>query len=177
MSQIKVNSIVPVGGLPSGANGGIIQTVQTVKTDVFSSTTGDTFTDVTGLTVTITPSSSSSKILIIPAVQLTSRSGQRHGYRIVRGSSTVLAIGDAAGNRLRYTQQEGNVTTDANIASHTFLYIDSPATTSATTYKIQIRNEGSGSAYPVYINRSHDDSDSNTYGRSASSITAFEIST
>ena len=176
MSQIKVNSIVPVGGLPSGASGGIIQTVQTVKTDVFSSTNGRTFTDVTGLTVTITPSSNSSKILIIPALQLTSRSGQRHGYRLVRGS-TVIGVADAADDRIQYTQQEGNVTTDANIASHTFLLLDSPATTSATTYKVQIRNESTSSAYPIYINRSHDDSNNATYGRSASSITAFEVST
>ena len=63
MSQLKVNSIVPVGGLPSGANGGIIQTIQTVKTDTFS-TNNSGFTDVTGLSATITPSSNSNKVLV-----------------------------------------------------------------------------------------------------------------
>ena len=46
MSQLKVNSIVPAGGLPSGANGGIIQVVSTTKTDAFS-TTSSSFTDIT----------------------------------------------------------------------------------------------------------------------------------
>ena len=174
MSQLKVNSIVPVGGLPSGANGGIIQVVQTVKTDTFS-VTGNSFSDVTGLTVTITPSSNSNKILIIPSISLAARAGQRHGYRILRGS-TAIGVGDSAGSRTQYTQQEGNMNTDAGIHSHSFLFLDSPATTSATTYKIQIRNENSTSSYFTYINRSHADSDNDTYGRSASSITAFEVS-
>ena len=63
MSQIKVNSIVPAGGLPAGANGGIIQVVQTVKTDTFSqsSLADNTFSNDTGVNVTITPSSNSIK--------------------------------------------------------------------------------------------------------------------
>ena len=66
MSQIKVNSIVPAGGLPSGATaGGIIQVVQTVKTDDFSTavSTGN-YNAITGLSCTITPSTNSSKILL-----------------------------------------------------------------------------------------------------------------
>jgi hypothetical protein len=52
-------------------------------------------------------------------------------------------------------------------------FLDSPATTSATTYKIQIRNE-SGSGL-VYINRSENDSDSAAGGRYISTITAMEV--
>ena len=63
MSQIKVNSIVPAGGLPSGSNGGIIQVVQTKKTSIFTwSSNGNT--EISGMGVTITPSSNASKILI-----------------------------------------------------------------------------------------------------------------
>ena len=54
MSQIKVNSIIPAGGLPAGSNGGIIQVKQTVKTDTFSSTTTGSDVDITGLSVSIT---------------------------------------------------------------------------------------------------------------------------
>tara|TARA_R100000353_G_C6453577_1_gene181948 strand:+ start:191 stop:808 length:618 start_codon:yes stop_codon:yes gene_type:complete len=155
--------------------GKILQVVQTIKTDTFTTTGGSTFTDVTGLTVTITPSSNSNKILIIPSISLAARSGQRHGYRIVRGS-TAIGVGDSAGSRDQYTQQEGNMQTDAGIHSHSFLFLDSPATTSATTYKIQVRTEANSSSYNlVYINRSHADADNNTYGRSASSITALEV--
>ena len=69
MSQIKVNSIVPVGGLSSGFNGGIIQMKQVYKTDAFSMNTNN-MTDLTGMTVTITPSSSSNKILIVTNLSL-----------------------------------------------------------------------------------------------------------
>ena len=66
MSQIKVDSIVPRGGLPSGASGGITQTVQAFKDDEFSFTTtgANSYVDLTGLSVTITPQSSSNKILV-----------------------------------------------------------------------------------------------------------------
>ena len=65
MSQIKVDSIIPRGGLPSGASGGIIQMVQTVKTASFSKVNTASFSEITGLTVTITPQSASNKILIM----------------------------------------------------------------------------------------------------------------
>ena len=67
MSQLKVNSIVPVGGLTSGANGGIIQVVQTAKTDT-ASTTSNSLSDL--MTATITPSSNSNKILLLCDLKL-----------------------------------------------------------------------------------------------------------
>ena len=65
MRQLKVNSIVPVGGLPSGSNGGIIQVKQTIKKEVFTTAQAVSrgYTDLTGLNVAITPSSNSNKIL------------------------------------------------------------------------------------------------------------------
>ena len=64
MSQLKVNSIVPVAGAPTGGGGGIIQVKQTLKNDTASSSTTTSFTDISGLSVSITPTSSSSKILL-----------------------------------------------------------------------------------------------------------------
>ena len=65
MSQIKVNSIVPASGLPAGASGGgIIQCVSTTKTDT-TTQSSTSFTDIPGLSVSITPSSNSSKILVV----------------------------------------------------------------------------------------------------------------
>jgi len=64
MSQLKVNSIVPVVGLQSGANGGIIQIVNShLKTRQTISASASYQT--TGLSATITPSSTNSKILVI----------------------------------------------------------------------------------------------------------------
>jgi len=155
------------------AEGSIIQVIETVKIDTFSMT-GRTFTDVTGLSVTITPSSNSSKVLIIPSISLGARDGARHGYRILRGS-TVIGVGDSDGSRIQYTQQGGNLPDNTSVHSHTFFFLDSPATTSATTYKIQLRSETDVSGYPVYINRSHQDGDDVSYGRSATTITAMEV--
>ena len=174
MSQLKVNSIIPVAGVPTGGGGGITQIKQTVKTDTFTMT-GTTFTDVTGLSVTITPSSSSSKVLIIPSLSIGAKKGARHGYRILRGS-TAIGVGDSSGSRTQYTQQAGNLNSDTAVYSNTFLFLDSPATTSATTYKVQLRSETDVSGYEVYINRSDDDQDNASYGRSASSITVMEVS-
>ena len=65
MSQLKVNSIVPAGGLPSGASGGIIQVVSTTKTDTFSETLTEANFTSAAISLTITPSSNSSKILLL----------------------------------------------------------------------------------------------------------------
>ncbi|ADD95689.1 hypothetical protein [uncultured phage MedDCM-OCT-S12-C97] len=92
MSQLKVNSIVPVGGLPSGATaGGIIQTVQTVKTDTTSYSSASVFADISGISVTITPTTNSAKVLIIPDLAL--GGGDMANYhlvwRLLRGSTAV----------------------------------------------------------------------------------------
>ena len=145
MSQIKVNSIVPVGGLASGSNGGIIQVVQTVKTDTFSSNaTG--FTDLTGLSATITPSSSSNKILVEATVYI-SAGNVVAIINFLRGSTNIGQPSGSVthtGTFFEYNEHSGMVT-----SAMTFL--DSPSTTSSTTYKLQIR--GSNANFPIYINR------------------------
>ena len=62
-SQLRVDKILPVDGAPTNGGGGIIQVKQTVKTDTFS-TLNETFADVTGLSVSITPKFSTSKIMV-----------------------------------------------------------------------------------------------------------------
>ena len=171
MSQLKVNSIVPVGGLPSGANGGIIQVVSSTKTDTFSSTTAGSFLDIS-LNATITPQSNSSKILILGSVNCAgSDTGLRFMTAIFRGS-TQIALGDASGSRRQCSWQGVGTHTNAqHSVNHNF--IDSPATTSATTYHIKLFNEASG--YYVYVNRSNTDGNSATHGRSISCITLMEL--
>ena len=82
MSTLKVNKIIPVGGVPSGGGGGIVQVVQTVKTDVFTSNTQDSFTNITGMSVNITPLSSSSKILVSVNMNASNGSDLLHIFRI-----------------------------------------------------------------------------------------------
>tara|TARA_R100000388_G_scaffold42102_1_gene32303 strand:- start:10 stop:543 length:534 start_codon:yes stop_codon:yes gene_type:complete len=177
MSQLKVNSIVPAGGLPSGSNGGIIQVKQTVKTDNFS-TTSSSFVDVTGLSVAITPSSNSNKILV--QVNLGMVGGEQVGYpgfRVLRGS-TAIGLGTTA---------SGNQTNVSFVANHSrdsdwnseggvfFEHLDSPGTTSETTYKLQIFSGYQSKS--ININRS-DPGDNAAYSmRTSSSITVMEVST
>ena len=174
MSQLKVNSIVPAGGLPSGSNGGIIQVKQSVKTDTMTvSGSGGSYQDVTGLSVTITPSSNANKVLVIPSILLAADSGHRHGYRILRGSQ-VICVGDSASNRVQATSCQGNPPNNVMMYNHTNTFLDEPGTTSATTYKIQIRGESNSSG--LYVNRSQTDTDSTSHFRGTSQITVMEVS-
>ena len=69
MSQIKVNSIIPVAGVPTGGGGGIIQVQNTtIKTKASQSLTQHSYNHYSGLDVSLTPTSSSSKILISGAI-------------------------------------------------------------------------------------------------------------
>ena len=153
--------------------GAVLQVVSTTKSDTFSSSAAS-FTDITGLSVSITPTSATSKVLI--TAQVTSSNGSGAGatyisFRLVRGS-TAIGIGDAAGSRLQATSQIQ--TPDSGTAQSGILHFqDSPATTSATTYKIQVYNQNTG--VTTFINRSSTDSDSAVYARSTSTITVMEI--
>ena len=178
MSQLKVNSIVPAGGLPSGANGGIIQTIQAAKTDTFS-TTSSTFTDVTGLSATITPSSNSNKILVKVFLGFVSgyasNSAVYPHFVLVRGS-TEIGKGDSSGNRTDcsfavLTNDHGGYTG----TSGSFEFLDSPATTSATTYKLQMLSGYNNNQ--IYINRMYNDDNESYTTSAASTFTLMEVST
>jgi len=178
MSQIKVNSIVPVGGLPGGATGGgIIQMVQAVKTDTAStnSPAETAFVD-TGLSVSITPQSTSSKILVLWNIFIGSSGDNVTGLKLQRGTTDIL-LGDASSTRVRVTQAQGskydNDLWQSDIQSGQ--YIDSPSTTSATTYKFVWCSNGTATSY---INRSGRDHTNNNDEdvRATSSITAMDVS-
>tara|TARA_R100001440_G_scaffold36955_3_gene56173 strand:+ start:5845 stop:6345 length:501 start_codon:yes stop_codon:yes gene_type:complete len=157
------------GSLASGVGGKILQVVQTSKTDTFS-TTSTSFTDVTGLSVAITPSSTSSKVLVIVSCNSSTSGGNNGMIKLVRGS-TDISVGDASSSRVRATAQYR--INDTNGAGDlTFSFLDTPSTTSATTYKAQYRVQaGTGN-----INSTNADTDSGQIARTASSIIAMEVS-
>ena len=146
----------------------VLQVVQTVKTDTFS-TTSTSFTDVTGLSVSITPKFDSSKILILAHYNYgVSADGVQAHLRLMK-NSTEIYIGDAAGSRIRSTTGGYNGAQD--IRSTAPIFLDSPNTTSTTVYKVQMRTSSGTS----HLNRSGTDSDTAQYARNASSITVIEI--
>ena len=172
MSQIKVDSIVPRGGLPTGAYGGIIQVVSTFKNDTFT-TTSTSWTDITGLSVTITPSTTSSKILVTVDCKI-GNEGNGAYIKLVRDSTDIYK-GDAQSGKLACLHQTyGGSDTGEGQYGLAFMggtFLDSPSTTSQVTYAVQWLREGSGT---IYINRNSSDS-SDYVGRTASSITVMEV--
>ncbi|MDP6586370.1 MAG: hypothetical protein QF535_17085, partial [Anaerolineales bacterium] len=166
------NAWVEAGG------GKVLQVVQAVKTDTFSTTSG-TFVDVTGLSVSITPSSTSSKILVFANVWGASTYYTAH-IGLFR-DSTELGLADAASNRPRslmdYVADPTMQGTHGQQNCVTAHYLDSPSSTSSLTYKIKTARRYDNSTGPTsYINRSVPDRDTSTYdARKSSVITAMEI--
>ena len=153
-------------------SGKILQVVSTTKTDVFTGANGDTWYDVTGLTAAITPSATSSKILVSGHVMGSSQnaSAVRRFFVLLLRDTTVIGEGDASSSRLQV--HNSSFSDDgANNATVPINFLDSPSSTSELTYKIQVRDDTSG----VRVNAAPGDSDSDTYARAASTITLMEV--
>ena len=175
MSELRTNRIVPRDGLVSGTGigGGIIQVKSTTKTDTFTAT-GNDYNDVTGLSVSITPTRSDSKILVMCSVNVGSTNDNFVNVKVLRGSTPIF-IGDASGSYDRVSGMYYVGASDNNegiVCAIPITHMDEPGTTSATTYKIQIQAADTGNAY---VNKSHRDNESYD-GRFASSITVMEVS-
>ena len=167
-TNVITNGKVVASGMPVGA---VLQVVQAFKSDTFS-TTSTSFTDITGLSVSITPTSATSKILVKLVLSISGTNTSGSTYRITRGGSAI-GIADAASNRNRGSGAElYNTRNDTNY-NYGAEYLDSPSSTSSLTYAAQaIVGSGTGT---VYVNRSSSDTDSGSYVRGVSSITVMEI--
>ena len=173
-SQLRVDKILPVDGAPTDGGGGIIQVQSTTKTGAFQKASGTSFQDVTGLSVSITPKFSTSKILIMYDLSWSSSSGHC-SCRLMR-DSTPIKVGDANGNRTQATgQMHRNSGDEYDLEQVSGTHLDSPATTSSVTYKMQVGTPY-GSAYDLRVNYQGDDSNESWVGRTASTITVMEVS-
>jgi len=151
--------------------GNIIQVVSATKTDTFT-TTSQPYVDITGLSVSITPTSSSNKILVSYTLSMAADGFPM--FKVLRDSTDVF-VGDAASNRVQcfFGGHTGELHSSMVLpVSGNFL--DSPSTTSSTTYKVQTGTIYS-TGYSIYINRSRTDNDVNYFPRTASSITVMEV--
>jgi hypothetical protein len=156
----------------------ILQVVQTVKTDVFS-TTNTAFVDVTGLAVSITPRATTSKILVFVDLQISDAGNIGNdavGARLLRGG-TVIYQGDADGAKARgiaLNKTSAGSATQRQASPIPAIFLDSPNTTSATTYKVQVYSAGGGSR-TAFVNRAGQEDNNTTSMRVASSITVMEV--
>lgn len=201
-SELKTNKISPATGtaltladsgdtltLPSGATlavasgatltnsgtatgfGKVLQVVSFEKTDTASSSS-ESFAS-TGVEVSITPSSTSNKILVLAQIGVSSDASNASFGCVLQRDSTVINQADAASNRGRYSSGYKYQYGGYDVSVMPVMYLDSPSSTSSLTYKVMYKTNSS--SYPVYLNRSYYDSDNSFYGRSSSTITVMEI--
>ena len=177
MPLIKLNATQGLtGALPavSGASltgvsaGKVLQVVSAQEGQVRSSASGS-FNAISGVTLDITPSSSSNKVLVFFTLVL---SCSNHGVIRFKRDSTVIGAGVTASSN-RQNASMASYSDSNTVRPQTFNFLDSPSKTSATTYFAEwIANNGSN---PIYLNRTPADADA-TYGsRYASTITLMEI--
>ena len=176
MSGIVGDNTARASGVIAAAGGGKIgQVVQTLKSDTASGS-GTTLTDVSGMTITITPSATSSKILVMASMILNSSGGYAF-YKVVDGSgndiTTGTFIGDVDSSRHRSTS--GNIQVGEAYRNNAtgFMIFDTPNSTSAQTYKIMCRQYTNTSTW--YLNRANTNPDTSEGNTAVSTMTCFEV--
>ena len=127
-----------VTGTGIGA-GKILQVLSVIKTDLYSQSSAGSFTDIPNLNLTITPSATSSKILVMAHLCHNVSSTSDYAYRLLRGGT---ALGNSTvgseGTRVGIACGTNNANRSDPVA---LFFLDSPNTTSATTYKIQVNHQ------------------------------------
>ena len=176
---LKVNS--GANGYEFGVAGGVVQVKSTTKKNGYSGTSQNgSFTDITGLSVDITPTSTNNKILIFASIQVAV--GGNYGGQGLRFAKTVggstdntFAIADVDGNRARHTIKavgSGSNSRDY-VTTQSMMHLDTPASTAAHTYKVQ--HGDNDNTNTIFINLNAVDTNNAGYGKFVSNITVFEI--
>jgi hypothetical protein len=167
IAATQLTGTIAAARLPTGS---VLQVISTAKTDTFTTSLSGTYTDITGMSVNITPTSASNKVLVM--VNLGTLAASNNGAIQLVRNSTPICIGDAATSRTQATMSD-IYSLGANGGTMSFAFLDSPATTSSTTYKVQIW--AGVSATTVYVNFGSQDAASAFRFRTASTITVMEI--
>jgi len=159
--------------LPAGS---VVQIVSVTKVDTFTYTGSTNFQNLTGLAAAITPKASANKILI--QVNLNLSSDIRYAAAILKRGSTHVGGGTAASSRpsvsISSSSNPDNTNSEYVMHNSSFSFLDSPNTTSGTTYQVQVGNTNSADA-TLYVNRHENDSDANYAHRGSSTITLTEL--
>ena len=144
MSTLEVTNLQKLDGstFPIGKIG---QVVQHLQTDVFQLSAQNTWTDITGYTASITPTATTSKILVrvFGGVNHSTASSELYRIKLLRGSTAIGVVNDTHDY---FWSGYGNSNTPFNFGCE---ILDTPASTSTQTYKLQAYDTGSGTH--VYI--------------------------
>ena len=168
MSELRTNRIVPRDGLPAGSSGGIIQVVHATATSEASQSfnAGSTFAD-TGLSASITPTRSDSKILVTGYlsyyIDLGGVGSAEWNFAVCDGSNNILdgTTGSARGYRYNEYYVLGG--------KHPINFLHSPSTTSSFTYKMRMNANTANQSGGVYCQV-------NGTGNNISRLTLMEVS-
>ena len=176
MSELRTNRIIPRDGLPSGSSGGVIQIVH-ANTSSHTYNNNTTYADINGVTATITPTRSDSKILIQCSLAISKEANHSFLGRVVRNGSVITGSGGVAesGHGNQIDGAWWNVRNNIYCANACAVsYLDSPSSTSAVTYKAQ--GKTTSASYPFAINRTVSSNDNEYATPAFSMITLMEIS-
>ena len=173
-TDMLASGAITSAGLPAGT---VLQVQSAVKTDTATVTAGSTLTNISGLTVNITPASTSNKILIICTLSTTGSGTYAGRHLALRRDSTSICVGDAAGNRNRasvaHQQYLGHSGDGWGPDNCGITFLDSPSTTSEITYGVAYADTSGSST--LWINRPETATDTSEFNRCASSIIVMEI--
>ena len=178
MSTIKTNAIQTVAGKPIlNSTGSILQVVQSVKTDTFSTSSGtNSPATITGFSASITPSSTANKVLVHVSIgQLSGNSDTTWGIFMFRNGTKIFS-GDVAGSRASGSIAGGIPSTGGTWRGNPaqIMYLDSPSSTSSVSYTFSL---GTNGASVVYFNQDGRDTNNGSDAtRTASSIILMEVS-
>ena len=163
------------------STGKVLQIVHLNKTDASSMSMTETFTDVTGFSLSITPTAANSKIILQGVINYACEDHYSYGkfVRSINGGSYADVtgwIGDADGNRIRsMTGNPEAFSTYDQVNIPIYAVDDSHNTTNAITYKLQFRGSFNHLSIVGYFNRSEVDADSNNGSRAVSNLTLMEV--
>tara|TARA_R100000734_G_scaffold680_6_gene857 strand:+ start:780 stop:1331 length:552 start_codon:yes stop_codon:yes gene_type:complete len=182
MSQLKVDSIIPVGGIPSGGTGGVIQAKQTVKTDTFSQNLARGASSNVVMSVDFTPLKSTSilKISAFLCVGTEAVSGlPRAGFILTADGTTISgATGDQGqSSQVRVMSQASlnNSNEIFGICNLGGTYFHTVSNTNQVTYGVKVVSI-EGDTVDFFVNRCASDQDAAFLARSMSTLTVEELS-
>ena len=182
--QINVNKIAARSGntitVDSSqklyAPGHVIQVKSATFDDVLTISSADTRTDVTNLSLSITPSSTSSKILVNTHISYGGSDNNLYasGY-LMRDSTDIGVNTTATGNQFNISfgmELTGQANETYKLRNSSMTFLDSPSSTSSLTYKVQVRLDANGT---LYINRDGQSANADYGSRGISTLTVMEI--
>ena len=156
-----------IGG---GKIGQVVQTHFTTQSQMSSSS----FAAISGCTVDITPSATSSKVFVMISL-CSGVNGASYGFFKLYRDSTVIGSGSDSSNRIgcnfSISQNDGDNTSDG-VKQVNYQYLDSPSSTSALTYTVQASTFNNST---ITYNKTPDNSDNGRTAQGSSTITVLEV--